>query len=120
MRPKQGLKKRRTGSSGGATNPIDLTQLNATSKGVYIRQSTSIVPTNTSDTYYDPDYTSSNFATVNFYTTNQSSNPIPYKWVKISLKTKRVSGSGSGQHGADDEPGCACLLRWGRNICTTL
>ena len=61
-------------------------------KVLYIRQSSSIVPTDSSSAYYDTEYASSNFSTVTYATTNQSSNLMPYQWVKISMKTKRVSG----------------------------
>ena len=66
--------------------------MDAPSKVVYIRQSSSINPTDSSSPYYDTEYASSSFSTVNYATTNQSSNLMPYQWVKISMKTKRVSG----------------------------
>jgi len=75
-----------------AINPINLTQLNAVTKVVYIRMNTGITPTSSSSLDYDTDYAGSNFSTVNYYTTNQGANPVPYRWVKISLKTKRLSG----------------------------
>ena len=73
-------------------NTIPLTQLNTVTEVVYIRQNSSIDPTNSSSSDYDTEYASSNFGTVTYYTTNQSSNPIPFRWVKLSMKTKRLSG----------------------------
>ena len=66
--------------------------MDAPTKVVYIRQSSSIVPTDSSSAYYDTEYSSSNFSTVTYATTNQSSNLMPFQWVKISMKTKRMSG----------------------------
>ena len=77
---------------GGSVNAINRTQVDSTSEVIYLRQSSSIDPTSSSP-YSDSQYATSNFSTVNYVTTNQSSNPIPYQWVKISMKTKRVSGN---------------------------
>jgi len=77
---------------GSAVNPIALSLVDAPTKVVYIRQNTSIVPTDSSSPYYDTEYTSSGFTTVSYASTNQSSNMMPYQWVKISMKTKRLSG----------------------------
>ncbi|MCI0417740.1 MAG: pilus assembly PilX N-terminal domain-containing protein, partial [Acidobacteria bacterium] len=77
---------------GNAVNPIALSLVDAPTKVVYIRQSSSIVPTDSSSPYYDTEYSGSNFSTVTYATTNQSTNLMPYQWVKISMKTKRVSG----------------------------
>jgi len=75
-----------------AINPIALSLVDAPTKVVYIRQSSSIVPTDSSSPYYDAEYPSSNFSTVTYASTNQSTNLMPYQWVKISMKTKRLSG----------------------------
>jgi Tfp pilus assembly protein PilX len=77
---------------GTAINPIALSSVDAPTKVVYIRQSSSIVPTDSSSSYYDTEYSISNFSTVTYATTNQSANLMPYQWVKISMKTKRLSG----------------------------
>ena len=77
---------------GDSLNAIPLTQLDTATEVVYIRQNSSINPTDSSSSDYDTEYASSNFGTVTYYTTNQSSNPIPYRWVKLSRKTKRLSG----------------------------
>jgi len=77
---------------GDSLNTIPLTQLDTVTEVVYIRQNSSINPTDSSSSDYDTEYASSNFGTVNYYTTNQSSNPMPYRWVKLSMKTKRLSG----------------------------
>jgi Tfp pilus assembly protein PilX len=75
-----------------AVNPISLGLLDSPSKVVYLRQDSSVDPTDSSSPYYDGEYPGSNFTTVQYVSTNQGSTPIPYKWVKISLKTKRLSG----------------------------
>jgi Tfp pilus assembly protein PilX len=77
---------------GDSLNTIPLTQLDTVTEVVYIRQNSSINPTDSSSSDYDTEYASSNFGTVTYYTTNQSSNPIPYRWIKLSMKTKRLSG----------------------------
>ncbi len=76
---------------GSAVNPINLTQVDTPSEVVYVRQSSSVDPTSSSSPYYDTEYATSNFTAVNYYTTNQGTNPMPYQWVKISMKTKRLS-----------------------------
>ena len=76
----------------GALNPISTTLVNMPSKVVYLRQATSIDPTSSGNPYYDTTYSSSGFTTVSYAATNQGTNAIPYQWVKISLKTKRLSG----------------------------
>jgi Tfp pilus assembly protein PilX len=78
---------------GGSINAMDRTQVDSASEVIYLRQSSSVDPTSTSSPYFDSQYSSSSFSTVNYVTTNQASNPIPYQWVKISLKTKRLSGN---------------------------
>jgi Tfp pilus assembly protein PilX len=78
--------------SGTAVNPISLGLLDSPSKAVYLRQDSGVDPTDSSSPYYDSEYPNSNFTTVQYVPTNQGSAPIPYKWVKISLKTKRLSG----------------------------
>jgi Tfp pilus assembly protein PilX len=75
-----------------AVNPIVLTSVDSPTKVVYIRQSSSIVPTGSSSAYYDIEYAGSDFSTVTYAATNQSTNLMPYQWVKISMKTKRLSG----------------------------
>ena len=77
---------------GNAVNSIAQSLVDTPSEVVYIRQSSSINPTDSSSPYYDTEYASSNFSTVTCAATNQSSNLMPYQWVKISMKTKRVSG----------------------------
>ncbi len=78
--------------NGNAVNPINLAFLDSPSKVVYLRQNTGVDPTNSSGPYYDNEFASSNFTTINYVPTNQASNPIPYQWVKISMKTKHLSG----------------------------
>ena len=95
---------------GNAVNPIALTSVDVPTDVVYIRQSSSIVPTDSSSAYYDTEYSSSNFSTVTYATTNQSSNLMPYQWVKISMKTKRVSGHDVDNTGPYHQSGCASLL----------
>lgn len=77
---------------GTAVNPIALNLVNAPNKVVYIRQTTSVDPTNSSSPFHDTEYSGSNFTTLSYAATNQPSNPMPYQWVKISMKTKRLSG----------------------------
>ena len=78
--------------NGTAVNPISLVFLDSPTKVVYLRQNTNIDPTNSSGPCYDNEYASSNFSMINYVPSNQGSNPIPYQWVKISMKTKRLSG----------------------------
>ena len=95
---------------GDSLNAIPLTQLDTATEVVYIRQNSSINPTDSSSSDYDTEYASSNFGTVTYYTTNQSSNPIPYRWVKLSRKTKRLSGHDV-NNGGLIQPRRADLLR---------
>ncbi len=78
--------------NGTSVNPISLSPLDSPTKVVYLRQNAGVDPTNVSNSYYDVEFAASGFTTVNYVLTNQGSNPIPYQWVKISTKTKRLSG----------------------------
>jgi len=90
--------------NGTAVNPINLAFLDSPSKVVYLRQSAGIDPTNSSAAYYDNEFAGSNFTTINYIPSNQTSNPIPYQWVKISMKTKRLSGQDVDNTGLTTNP----------------
>ncbi|MBZ5564757.1 MAG: hypothetical protein LAP13_20340, partial [Acidobacteriia bacterium] len=90
--------------NGTAINPISLANLDVPSKVVYLRQDSGIDPTNSSGPYCDSEFAGSNFTTISYVVTNQGSNPIPYPWVKISMKTKGLSGQDVDNTGLSTNP----------------